>query len=171
MVWHAFMLNPRTYLEDCIRFTTHKLWRTTFPWQHIYDSIDNESFEYTQEDTVTWERATRHFWDPLQDEGLKRVDCPKCGKVSRVPWTNPPASSTYEALEAYLTNDTGFAGSAFQHSCMGCGFLITHEKLRVAKFCNDAHNVMKVEIPLAGTILNIWGEPGGELDTTIVSRC
>jgi hypothetical protein len=29
MVWHAYMLNPRTYLEDCVRLGRMDLWNTT----------------------------------------------------------------------------------------------------------------------------------------------
>ncbi|KAH8708552.1 hypothetical protein GQ44DRAFT_690888 [Phaeosphaeriaceae sp. PMI808] len=160
MVWHAYMLNPRIYLEDSVRYTRHKLWRTSFPWELIYRFIDNETFEYYQEETDYFLRTT-HCWDPMRDHQLKHIKCPKCTKPNKVPWTCPPVTSGPEDLEAYLTNDTGYSGSAFRYSCSSCKFTITHEALRVGKFCDDAYNLQYSQRPLAGTILNIWGEPTG----------
>jgi hypothetical protein len=157
------MLNPRIYLEDCVRHTNHKQWRTDFPWQLIYDSINNSTFEYSQEDMTTFQQSTGYNWDPLKDENLKKINCPKCISANRVPWTQPPIKAGPEALEEYLTNDSGFTGSAFQHPCLSCDLVITHEKLRVGKYCDDAENLIKMERPLAGTILNLWGEPAGTL--------
>jgi hypothetical protein len=130
------MLNPRTYLEDCVRYTKQTLWRTQFPWEVIYRSIDNETFEYTQNDelvTLSFLQTTEHHWDPLRDGKLKKVTCPRCVKVNE--------------------------GQAFRHLCWSCGFAITHEKLRVGKFIDDAFNVVDKRRPLAGTILNSWGQP------------
>ena len=168
MVWHAYMLNPRVYLEDSIRYTKQTLWRTSFPWELIYRSIDNATFDLSKEGAVHFHQTTQRQWDPLQDNSLKEINCPKCTTLNKVPWTRPPAKTTPEALEIYLINDTGYAGPAFEHSCSSCVFNITHEKLRVGKFCDDAHNVLDAERPLAGTILNMWGEPAGKVDN---SRC
>lgn len=40
MVWHSFMLNPRTYLEDCLRFGMMGLWKTGLPWKAVDAVID-----------------------------------------------------------------------------------------------------------------------------------
>jgi len=157
------MLNPRIYLEDCVRYTAHKLWRTTFPWQVIYEAIDNETLDYNPQSMDTVKRTTGFDWDPLKDEDLKKINCPKCVEVNWVPWTQPAVTSGPEALEAYLANDTGFIGATFQHTCSACGLDITHEKLRVGKFCDDGESLIKSDRPLAGTILNLWGEPAGTL--------
>ncbi|KAH7082416.1 hypothetical protein FB567DRAFT_474898 [Paraphoma chrysanthemicola] len=161
MVWHAFMLNPRVYLEDCIRYSKHRLWRTWFPWEVIHRAIDNETFEYAPNDVLSFRRDTKRRWDPLQQELQKHIKCPKCESINEVPWTQPPLKTTPEALEAYLAKDTGFAGTDFRHSCMSCGLVITHERLRVGKFCDDADSLMDGKRPLAGTILNMWGIPTG----------
>jgi hypothetical protein len=161
MVWHAFTLNPRIYLEDCVRYTKHALWRTPFPWQLIYESIDDETFQYSQTDPWEFKKKTGHLWDPIYEDDTKMIICPKCSLAILVPWTRPPPAYGPEALEIYLTHDTGFAGQAFQISCSHCNLLITHEKLRVGKFIDDARDVLYSQRPLAGTILNIWGEPAG----------
>ena len=159
MVWHAYMLNPRVYLEDCIRFSRHALWRTAFPWQRIYESIDNETFEYTQQFTSTFEETTKCPWDPYKDEEVKSITCPQCSVATTVPWTQPPSKFDRAGMESYLTNDAGFVGKGFQHECSNCGLAITHEKLRVGSFIEDTHHLLMSYRPLPGTILSIWGEP------------
>jgi hypothetical protein len=46
MVWHAYMLNPRAYLEDCIRFGRMALWNTRMPWNAIAECIDPKTFVF-----------------------------------------------------------------------------------------------------------------------------
>ncbi|KAI7318221.1 hypothetical protein KC315_g10135 [Hortaea werneckii] len=46
MVWHAYMLNPRAYLEDCLRNGRVRLWQTRFPWKAVDQRIDRETFAY-----------------------------------------------------------------------------------------------------------------------------
>jgi len=162
MVWHAYMLNPRIYLEDSVRYTKQTLWRTSFPWERIFKIIDKETFDYSPGSKSVFEQATRLSWDSLQDERLATVKCPKCRAARTVLWTRPPTEPVPEALEIYLANDTGFAGSGFEHRCSSCGLIITHEKLRVGKFCDDTDSLIHNKKPLSGTILNAWGEPLGK---------
>jgi predicted RNA-binding Zn-ribbon protein involved in translation (DUF1610 family) len=169
MVWHAYMLSPRIYLEDCVRYTKQTLWRTSFPWETIYKSIDNETLEYRPGDELHFEQSTSCPWDAIQDGRLAVVKCPQCCEKNMVPWTQPPVYSDPETLSVYLTNDNGFAGSEFEHRCVSCGFIITHEKLRVGKFADDAHSLIHSQRPFAGTILNAWGEPAGVLNAHIYS--
>lgn len=46
MVWHAFMLNPRAYLEDCIRNGRMGLWNTRMPWSAAAQCIDPSTFAF-----------------------------------------------------------------------------------------------------------------------------
>ncbi|KAH4044073.1 hypothetical protein HBI24_240210 [Parastagonospora nodorum] len=161
MVWHAYMLNPRIYLEDSVRYTKPTLWRTAFPWARIYQIIDKETFEYSPGTESVFEQATRLRWNSLQDERLATIKCPQCRTTCNLPWTRPPTESVPETLEIYLANDTGFAGSEFDHRCSTCSLVITHEKLRVGKFCDDTDSLIQNKRPLSGTILNAWGEPSG----------
>lgn len=158
MVWHSHMLNPRTYLEDSIRYTKHALWRTAFPWRDVYESIDDESFEYSRKEADAFLKQTGRPWNPLDDESLKVIKCPKCTATKTVSWTRPPASSTPEAMRAFLSEDTGFSGQSFYLGC-ACGSVITHERLRVGKFQDDAMQLLENRRPLPGTILSAWGEP------------
>jgi hypothetical protein len=161
MVWHAYMLNPRIFLEDSVRYTKQTLWQTSFPWETIHKAIDNDTFEYQPGYEKHFEQSTGRLWHSAQDDRLAMIKCPKCQKQLEVEWTKPPGTHGAEALETYLANDSGFAGSKFQHLCQHCNLFITHEKLRVAKFCDDAHALIHDKRPLAGTILNTWGEPAG----------
>ncbi|KAF2032414.1 hypothetical protein EK21DRAFT_99049 [Setomelanomma holmii] len=161
MVWHTFMLNPRTYLEDCIRYSKHRLWRTMFPWELIHGAIDNDTLKYNPTPNQNFLRDAGHAWEPPALTAPKKISCPKCLGEHEVPWTQPPVNSRVEALEAYLTSDTGYAGPAFSHPSSFCELIITHEKLRVGKFCDDTDGLIDLQRPLAGTILNMWGEPTG----------
>lgn len=153
------MLNPRIYLEDAIRYTRHSLWRTQFPWELIYAAIDDRTFEYKPSDVQSFWKQTDRPWDPLNDEALKKIICPKCAAAIRVPWTIPPTTCNPENLDDYLVYDTGYSGERLQVWCTSCNFTITHEKLRVGKFVLDAEAVLDKARPLAGTMLSVWGEP------------
>jgi hypothetical protein len=161
MVWHAYMLNPRIYLEDSVRYTKQTLWRTSFPWKTIYEAIDNKTFDYNPGYEKHFEQSTGRLWHPVQDDRLATVECPKCQKQLEIEWTKPPSTPGAATLENYLVNDSGFAGSEFGHCCRHCNLVITHERLRVAKFCDDAHALIHDKRPFAGTVLNAWGEPAG----------
>ncbi|KAF2680272.1 hypothetical protein K458DRAFT_434395 [Lentithecium fluviatile CBS 122367] len=143
MVWHSYLLNPRTYLEDCIRHSKHTLWQTPFPWKYIFDAIDGSSIA----------------WDWRDDDRAKTVKCPGCCSNVRVPYTRADVTDGPEVIDAYLSYDTGYAGQAFQETCQRCGLIITHEKLRVGKFIADANDLLIHQQPLPGTILNSLGKP------------
>jgi hypothetical protein len=174
MVWHAHMLNPRIYLEDCMRMGRHALWHTAFPWELLHQVIDNETFEYrgTEDAIHHFEARTGLRWDALEDckaykDGVlavKVLDCPKCKAQLRVPWTRPSESKARSAVEEHLSHDTGFAGLAFEEVCKNgnCGIKITHETLRVAKFISDVSELsLWPQRPMPGTILNKRGIPQG----------
>ncbi|KAF2465710.1 uncharacterized protein BDR25DRAFT_294736 [Lindgomyces ingoldianus] len=166
MVWHAYMLNPQAYLEDCMRLSRHQIWSTPFPWELINSSIDSETFEYNPPEAAkhNWESTTDLPWGSIHDAPFGNkystvLRCPKCLQNLDVPWTRPPMTSGPETLEAYLEYDTGFAGQQFQESCPSCDLVIKHETLRVGKFISDAEAVLRQSLPLPGTILNPQGIP------------
>lgn len=45
MVWHSFMLNPRTYLEDCLRFGIMDIWKMGMPWKAV-DAVINTWYDF-----------------------------------------------------------------------------------------------------------------------------
>ncbi|KAF2789775.1 hypothetical protein K505DRAFT_340982 [Melanomma pulvis-pyrius CBS 109.77] len=161
MVWHSYLLNPRVYFEDCFRLSRHELWRTAFPWKAIHEAIDNETYVYTAPDEAikTFASSPGISWNSADDDRCKAIACPKCLDRVLVPWTRPPVTTGPEAIEAYLSSDTGFAGQAFQEACPLCEFVITHEKLRVAKFISDSKALLMLKRPLPGTVFNSVGWP------------
>lgn len=88
MVWHAFMLNPRTYLEDCLRFGLRNLWTTGMPWQVVNAAIDTKfNYEVPEEAKAAWTASTGRVWDNLEDQMTECIKCPRCSADLTIPWT------------------------------------------------------------------------------------
>jgi hypothetical protein len=88
MVWHAFMLNPRNYLEDCLRYGLKNLWTTGMPWKVVNSAISTQlAYEPPQGAKDAWINATGRAWDNLEDEMHVKVKCPKCHNFCNIPWT------------------------------------------------------------------------------------
>jgi hypothetical protein len=89
MVWHAFMLNPRNYLEDCLRFGLKDLWSTGMPWTAVDSAIDS-SFNYNipEEGKANFIGKTDHNWNNADDSLNKSLQCPQCSNKLEVPWTS-----------------------------------------------------------------------------------
>jgi hypothetical protein len=87
MVWHSFMLNPRSYLEDCVRFGLKDLWATGMPWTAVNAAIDTR-FNYSAPEEAKINFAlTGHEWENEQDPMTKILSCPRCSQDLEVPWT------------------------------------------------------------------------------------
>jgi hypothetical protein len=82
------MLNPRNYLEDCIRFGMPNLWATGMPWAVVNAAIDI-NFNYTVRDEAkaSFVTATGHKWDNAEDSLVKKLNCPRCQQALEIPWT------------------------------------------------------------------------------------
>jgi hypothetical protein len=88
MVWHAFMLNPRNYLEDCIRYGLKDLWATGMPWQAVNASIDTKfNYDVPEDGVASFMRATGHNWNNADDPRTKMIICPRCTQQLDIPWT------------------------------------------------------------------------------------
>lgn len=88
MVWHAFMLNPRNYLEDCIRFGLKHLWATGMPWPAVNEAIDTD-FNYTvsKQGMEAFSGMTGLSWNNADDPIYKTLYCPRCSTQLNIPWT------------------------------------------------------------------------------------
>ncbi|KAI0954512.1 hypothetical protein AcW1_006386 [Taiwanofungus camphoratus] len=169
MVWHAYMLNPGWYAEDCTRVPILKTLQTLGDWflpalvgRRSRDSAvvrphhspvlqvrmgDLSQFKPTPAREKTWQSQTRTPFDPLEAAaaiGSRTVECPEClaGVESRKRaravqlfiCLTPDASPR----SAFLTDaGTGYAQPAFTVVCEQCKFVITKEKLGVAKLVRD----------------------------------
>lgn len=166
MVWHAHMLNPRAFLEDCIRDGAMGLWAGGFPWEIINSCIDDQTIEYD-----AGLAAETHFqyktslpWDNLQGASTKSLECPCCRHELSVHWTEAQISVP---LDEAFNHCHGFADKNFRKTCPVCNFEITHERLKIEKFRKDVRAFWAANTPMPGTLYDFRGVPKG---VTVSSR-
>ncbi len=164
MVWHAHMLNPRAFLEDCIRQGKMSFWATGFPWEAINACIDDQALTYdagkSAANVFAWK--TNLQWNSLEDMPCKLVDCPNCGYKNPAPWTDGRLTLR---LDQAFDHWTGFADKNFRIYCAECELRITHDTLRFQKFRADVEGLLNEDIPMPGTYLNVWGFPEHQSST------
>ncbi|KAK2737213.1 hypothetical protein FQN55_001234 [Onygenales sp. PD_40] len=158
MVWHAYMLNPRNYLEDCLRRGKMSLWATGMPWDAINDALDTD-FNF-----IPGEKAIGHFammtdrlWDNLLEPPTKPIPCPKCQVTIHAQWAS--GSHDMGSLDLPFEQSKGYADKNFRVTCSSCRLIITHDTLRVAKFRRDMDRLSTHQIPMPGTLLSLTGVP------------
>ena len=163
MVWHAYQLNPRDFLEDCIRYGKLKFWRTGFPWAAVNSCINNDNFEFmaTNQAIGLFESKTGHSWNNIDDQNLC-INCPSCSRPHTVPWTK------WNSQTAWLSNPgnrgklrgeteaNGFADQKFMFTTP-CGIVFDHDLLKTQKFRRDMEALLAKDVPMPGTILDIDG--------------
>lgn len=175
MIWHAYMLNPRCYLEDCLRYGRMRLWNTPFPWQIAADCINSDTFAFEPNE------GAKHLLNNITGfnhdavVGTRPVSCPNCATRNEVPWTtcqNYPTLDvkTYDELNKIihqmLSSGKGFCDKDLNQSCSFCKISITHSRLRARKFCKDIKNLCSDErVPMAGTVLGLEGIPWNFAET------
>ncbi|KAJ5384933.1 Protein of unknown function DUF1399 [Penicillium concentricum] len=160
MVWHAHSLNPRNFLEDCIRYGKISTWATGFPWEVIDRCINNNTMEYTVSEQAKnqFEQKLDFKWNNLDDPPTKEVNCTYCQKVSAVPWTDAYFGATVS--NAFKLGN-GYADNSFEVKCAGCQHIIDHGRLKVAKFRKDLAATLYDGLPMPGAFTNIHGIPEG----------
>ncbi|KAI4284227.1 MAG: hypothetical protein L6R38_001558 [Xanthoria sp. 2 TBL-2021] len=158
MVWHAHLLNPHDFLEDCIRYDKKLVWDTGLPLPIISQCINNETFEYR-----TSEKAPDHFrrttglrWDSFDDDQQPILNCPKCAQAKQVVWTTLTTADFWREPN-YRDRGSGLADPEFAMSCDRCFTTSTHEALRVRKFQKDRKALLEKDLPMPGTYLNTKG--------------
>jgi len=165
MVWHSHMLNPRDFLEDCIRYGRMSMWGTDFPFEIMNDCIDDCTLEYKPPESCqqTFEQGVNLKWDNLFDPPGKEIECPRCTRPKTVIWTE---GGIGESLEEAFKGNTGYADASFEAQCEYCRLRINHDRLKVAKFRQDLTELLSSNRPLPGTIYNLNGIPEGRLRGT-----
>ncbi|CAK7269799.1 hypothetical protein SEPCBS119000_003755 [Sporothrix epigloea] len=158
MVMHAHMLNPRAFLEDCIRYGAPDIWSAGMPWAPVTAAIDSEHFQFTNvTDTakVNWTSLTGRAWDNGDDPGTKDVKCPACLKTTSAPWTTCGGGAAQGDSKLDLQG-TGYGdgGDGFEVACRNCGFVIDRKALAVGKFVADCLALIRDDKPMPGTILD-----------------
>ena len=150
MAWHCYMLNPRNYLEDCMRNGLGSFWATGLPWTLVDVSINEESFVYAppEECIEAFENVTGHKWDNLEDSMTKKLTCFSCKHEMEILW----ASNSEEKP----TGSTGdFGRSDFIVRCTKCRGLINHDVMAVQKFKRDVQRLILEDCPMPGTVLRV----------------
>ncbi|KAH8986680.1 hypothetical protein EDB92DRAFT_2020747 [Lactarius akahatsu] len=162
MVLHAYLLNPQSFAEDCIRIGSLKplaILTVSTP-DFFLDALD------TIHDMVKWNpnSSSRRNWvtktglsfDPFDCAAVlsdQEVLCPKCKAAVNVPYVT--------------TEEMGYAQQKFSRACPFCTFEITRETLAVAKLTTDltAHLLHRpqtgstnMQLFLPGTLRNELGE-------------
>src|SRR5215469_2769412 len=158
MVWHAYMLNPRCFLEDCFRHGKIDFYATPFPWPAVDQCIDNTTFDFKPTDQAisNFEFATQLSWNNLGDPENRSMICPSCGQSISCPWTR----YTIWSMDIKdMTRGLGFTDAGFRLTCRYCQLLITHDYLRAQKFREDVQLLLKQDLPLPGTVLSRIGHP------------
>lgn len=172
MVWHTFMLNPRDYFQDCVRYGLADIWATGMPWAAVNDAIDIDfNYDVPQAGKIRFTNGTGRHWDNVEDSLHKDMSCPDCRQRISVPWTTCMNTTsieyvTFAETTAYrLTapsytelSGTGLGDKDFLYRCTKCCRAINHELLRVAKFRDDAENLLLYNWPMCGTILDREGQ-------------
>ena len=157
MVWHSFMLNPRCYLEDCLRYNKARSYSAEFPWDAIDSCIDNTTFEFagTKQAQQLFARDTGLSWDNLDDPLVVRLRCPKCKQQMNCPWTSSGDCSTW-FTDGGERGD-GFADKDFMLQCPACRQTFNHDTLRAYKFRTDVERLLLKDAPMPGTVLKTDG--------------
>jgi hypothetical protein len=157
MVYHSFMLNPRCFLEDCIRQGRMDVWATGMPWDLVDACVDNSSFDYnaSQEAKANFESMTGLAWDNLH--GPPTTNVPTCAKGHPIncPWTDAHLGDPRKPFE----DGRGYADKGFAAKCEQCDFATNHETLKLQKYRRDLQSLLKYDVPLPGTILSTDGRP------------
>ena len=155
------MLNPRDFLEDCIRYGRMSTWRSGFPFGPVNECIQDNTLDYAVSESCKkkFEQKVQLKWDNLDDSPGKTLECPRCSLENVVLWTKARYGANF--LEAYK-NSTGYADNAFQAFCSHCDFKITHDRLRVHKFHQDLSHLLYQDEPMPGTLLSPNGIPEGK---------
>ncbi|KAI0050300.1 hypothetical protein FA95DRAFT_1603654 [Auriscalpium vulgare] len=132
LVWHAYMLNPESFADDCSR---HK---SLLPLSALLGTSDSFFLEVLEElgdmnkltpseaRIASWLSETDTPYDPLEAARVlthQSLQCPVCEK----------------AVQArYLESDgTGYAQQKFTVTCPACAFVITRDKLAIFRFTSD----------------------------------
>lgn len=155
LVWHAHMLNPRNYLEDCLRFGHGSLWASGLPWTVLNDAIDGR-FDYRASEgaVANWTQKTGKTWANEDDAMVKVIKCPSCAYSHEIPWTTSGQSEDSKGAKRPGIVGEGYGDGKLNWQCTICNTTITHEVLRLAKFQQDVKNLVHHEWPMPGTVIH-----------------
>lgn len=161
MVWHAFLLNPRAYAEDCRRFQVHDvIWNTEFPWRLINDLVDsNYQYKVSKEHRAYFESHAGIPWNNLDDSPdhkEKKVRCVSCRTSFGVLFFDPKQAIGSSGSYQNTDSNASYTNRWFKVDCPNCKNTVTHDSLRVAKFFEDFEAFETKGTCLPGTLVNVY---------------
>lgn len=158
MVWHAYMLNPRAFLEDCLRQSKMSFWATGLPWNSIIQSIDEDTlaFDPGKEAKINFEARSGRLWDNMLEGPAKSLLCFSCKQELLPPWTEGSIGCDPDVSFAHCT---GYADKSLRISCPACKHSITHDGLCVQMLRSDVQKLLRDGLPMPGTFLSSNGTP------------
>ncbi|ETS75765.1 hypothetical protein PFICI_12709 [Pestalotiopsis fici W106-1] len=156
IVWHTHMLNPRLFLEDCLRHGYGTFWRAGIPWAIINNAINGATFEYNinQACEAQWTERTGRPWFNQEDSETKQLQCPSCSEGLNVAWTSCGQPQDSKRRQDLDLSGQGYGDGNFQTLCIKCNTTIDEDLLRVGKFREDVRNLVRNDWPMPGTILD-----------------
>ncbi|KFA53947.1 hypothetical protein S40293_01804 [Stachybotrys chartarum IBT 40293] len=156
LVWHAYMLNPRLYLEDCLKQGYGSLWASGLPWKVINAAITGDYLLTASEECkVNWTLRTNRDWDNLSDPWEKELPCLACASVNKIPWTTCGLPAGYQGDKRPGLIGKGYGDGDLEYNCSQCKFKITNGALRLNKFRIDAQALINYDKAMPGTILDL----------------
>lgn len=88
MVMHTHMLNPRSFLEDTMRYGLADFWAAGMPWSLIHNAIgDDLTYATPASVQAAWVAKTGRSWNNQDDPLTKTLKCPYCPARYDAPWT------------------------------------------------------------------------------------
>ncbi|KAE8167921.1 hypothetical protein BDV40DRAFT_284416 [Aspergillus tamarii] len=96
IIWHAYMLQPGLYADDCSRLHVPDMRRILFPWQALYNAIDVMTLEYRIPSAAEdfFELVTGQSVDLVEELTTKPnlwvylIRCPHCLVTKEMPILN-----------------------------------------------------------------------------------
>ncbi|MCJ1389925.1 hypothetical protein MMC18_002782 [Xylographa bjoerkii] len=160
MVWHAYMLNPRSFFADCMRSGKMRFWQAGLPWEAINNAIDNNTFVYNPGPKAmkSFTTQTLRRWNNLDEATLVDLSCPKCRGEVAAPLTTCNNKGSWTTQHPGDLG-TGYAEKGFQARCTQCSFPLDHDVLRTQKFRADLQKLLTRDCAMPGTFLTIEGLP------------
>jgi hypothetical protein len=125
------------------------------PWEVVNKAIDR-TFKLTAPESrvANWKQRTSTEWINQDDPDLKDVRCPNCPATLSIPWTTCGLSQGYKGDHRPGLVGEGYGDGQLKSPCE-CGFVITHDSLRVAKLRDDINKNIIADQALPGTILDM----------------
>ncbi|KAG8887402.1 hypothetical protein FRB98_009666 [Tulasnella sp. 332] len=137
MVWHTYLLSPRTYFEDCLRMHSGLEKMGSFPLLQMCSTIDVETLLPNppgESRSTLFKSLTGESFDPptrTTPEDAITIHCPSCSKGISTPWLSHGGN--------------GYAQRGFSAICNidgGCHMQFDLETLGVRKFYEDMEKCM-----------------------------